>query len=230
MMIEPEILFEDPFLTVAVKPAGLLSERGNPAQSFAEQLATRNPNGYVGVIHRLDRGVGGVMLYARTPDAAAHLSRQVQEGCLKKEYLAILHGTPDASEGRLCDLLFFDRMRNKSFVVDRKRNGVKDAALSYRVLQSIEHPTYGALSLVRVILETGRTHQIRVQFSSRGLPLVGDRRYGLADDPVSPIALWSCHLSFCHPESGAPMTFDLRPPAIAPWDMFNFPDMSTPVK
>ena len=224
MMIEPEILFEDPFLTVAVKPAGLLSERGNPAQSFAEQLATRNPNGYVGVIHRLDRGVGGVMLYARTPDAAAHLSRQVQEGCLKKEYLAILHGTPDASEGRLCDLLFFDRMRNKSFVVDRKRNGVKDAALSYRVLQSIEHPTYGALSLVRVILETGRTHQIRVQFSSRRHPLLGDGKYGAADH--CPIALASFRLCFTHPKTKKPMTVE-RLPVGEIWEAFS--SLSEPI-
>ena len=110
-------------------------------------------------------------------------------------------------------------------VVTTREKGVQEAHLCYRVLDS-----RAGLTLVRVQLLTGRTHQLRVQFSSRGLPLVGDRRYGLADDPVSPIALWSCHLSFCHPESGAPMTFDLRPPAIAPWDMFDFPDMSTSVK
>ena len=248
-----EILEQNAAYVVCVKPAGIPSQgegpEAMPARLAAElralsaQPAAHPPaqpaagpsaspaepslglHGEIYPVHRLDQAVGGVMVYARTKQAAAALSRAIQEGRMEKEYLAVLTKPMAEPHGTLRDLLYHDRVKNKTYVVKRKRNGVKEAVLDYETLASGAEGT-----LIRVHLHTGRTHQIRVQFSSRGLPLVGDRRYGLADDPVSPIALWSCHLSFCHPESGAPMTFDLRPPAIAPWDMFDFPDMSTSVK
>lgn len=218
-----DILFQDRRIVVAVKPSGVLStdEPGGMPALLRQELHTE----CIRTVHRLDAPVSGLMVFARSAYAAGDLSRQIREGTFEKHYLAVLRGAPPEREGTLTDLLARDKETRLTHVVTTREKGVQEAHLCYRVLDS-----RAGLTLVQVQLLTGRTHQIRVQFSSRGLPLVGDRRYGLTDDPVSPIALWSCHLSFCHPESGAPMTFDLRPPAIAPWDMFDFPDMSTPVK
>ena len=204
-----EILYEDSAITVAVKPPNLLSEQTPDGKGFADLLASRNPRGYVGVIHRLDRGVGGVMVYARTPQAAARLSAAVQAHEMKKEYLAVVHGIPADERGEWRDLLFHDRTKNKTFTVDRTRRGVKEAILSYEVLRSFVHDEFGQLSLVRVALQTGRTHQIRVQFSSRGYPLLGDGKYGARDR--CPIALFSHTLSFPHPINGKRMTFSKDP-------------------
>jgi len=216
--MEPEILFEDAHLTVAVKPPMMLSERSENQESFAELLAKRNPKQYVGVVHRLDRGVGGVMVYARTPVSAAALSQAVAQHELQKEYLAVIHGEPQNSEGTLTDLLFFDRLRNKSFVVDRARKGVKEAILHYRVLDCIDHPEHGRLSLVQIELKTGRTHQIRVQFSSRRHSLLGDGKYG--SPARTAIALFSYRIGFSHPKSHEPLTFSRLPEGF-PWDCFS---------
>jgi 23S rRNA pseudouridine1911/1915/1917 synthase len=172
-------------------------------------LAKRNPEGYIGVIHRLDLGVGGVMVYARTQNSAAALSRAVAAHEVKKEYLAIVHGSPEQNEATLTDLLFFDRARNKSFVVDRQRKGVKEAILHYRTLETLEHPTHGRLTLVKIELQTGRTHQIRVQFSSRKHPLLGDGKYGASDH--CPIALFSFRLAFSHPQTKKALSFSQIP-------------------
>lgn len=215
--MEPEILFEDTQITVAVKPPMMLSEQNESANSFASLLAKRNPSGYIGVVHRLDLGVGGVMVYARTQDAASVLSRAVADRRMQKEYLAVVHGKPEQEEAQLTDLLFFDRSRNKSFVVDRQRKGVKEAVLSYKVLETIEHPEYGTLSLLHIRLQTGRTHQIRVQFSSRRHPLLGDGKYGASDH--CPIALFSHRITLAHPKSKKEMSFS-KNPCGAPWDSF----------
>lgn len=218
-----DILFQDRRVVVAVKPSGVLStdEPGGMPALLRQELHTE----CIRTVHRLDAPVSGLMVFARSAYAAGDLSRQMREGTFEKHYLAVLRGAPPEREGTLTDLLARDKETRLTHVVTTREKGVQEARLRYRVLDS-----RAGLTLVQIQLLTGRTHQIRVQFSSRGLPLVGDRRYGLADDPVSPIALWSCHLAFRHPESGAPMTFDLRPPAIAPWDMFDFPDMATSVK
>lgn len=171
-------------------------------------LLEEHTGGAVFPVHRLDRETGGVMVYAKTPAAAAALSAQITQKQMKKEYLALVHGqAPDS--GEMLDLLFYDRTKNKSFVVSKARKGVKEARLAYRTLCS-EKRNGLPYSLVQVRLLTGRTHQIRVQFASRQMPLAGDRRYGAKDDfPV--LGLWAYRLSFFHPVSKEPLIFTQPP-------------------
>jgi 23S rRNA pseudouridine1911/1915/1917 synthase len=190
-----EILYSDREIAVCVKPVGLDSEHEMP-QAIMEQLG-----GQVFPIHRLDKNVGGVMVYARTKQAAAALSKAVQEGSVVKEYVALVHGTP-AEQGDWQDLLWKDSSKNKVFVVNRQRNGVKKARLTYHLLSSGEH------SLVRIRLYTGRSHQIRVQFASRGFPLVGDHKYGARDDGKNPM-LFSCCITF--PYKGQTVSYSALP-------------------
>ena len=212
-----EFLYEDRHLWVAEKPTNLLSEQTPKQDGFADLLAKEN-GGYVGVIHRLDRGVGGVMVYAKTPAAAAKLSAAVQQHQIQKEYLAIVCGVPAEKSATLRDLLFHDRTINKTYVVDRARKGVKEAILDYELLGTVETETFGKLSLLKIILHTGRTHQIRAQFSSRGLPLLGDRKYG--SPYQSPIALFSHRLTFSHPMSKKELSFS-KAPVGDPWSIFS---------
>ena len=177
-----EILYSDKNIAVLVKPVGLDSELEVP-NALKETLG-----GEVFPIHRLDKNVGGVMVYARTKQAAAALSKAVQDGQMVKEYVAMVHGTPPET-GDWEDLLFKDSSKNKVFVVKKERKGVKKARLEFKTLQS------GDESLVRIRLHTGRSHQIRVQFSSRGFPLVGDHKYGSRDEKKEPM-LFSCCLRF----------------------------------
>ena len=177
-----EILYSDHQIVVCVKPVGLDSEHEVPA-ALTEQLG-----GKIFPLHRLDQNVGGVMVYARTQAAAAALSRAIQEGTFVKEYVALVHGTPPES-GDWQDLLFKDSRKNKVFVVKKQRAGVKPARLEYTTLQA------GDPSLVAIRLHTGRSHQIRVQFSSRGFPLVGDHKYGSRAKETAPM-LFSCRVTF----------------------------------
>ena len=179
-----EILFSDKDIAVVVKPVGLDSEHQLP-----EQLKNLL-GGEIYTLHRLDMNVGGIMVYARTKEAAASLSAQIQRGEMVKEYVALVHGTPPES-GDWEDLLFKDSRRNKVFVVDRQRSGVKKARLEFKRL------TAGDKSLVRIRLHTGRSHQIRVQFASRGFPLVGDHKYGARDEKTAPV-LHSCCITFSY--------------------------------
>ena len=190
-----ELLFTDSQYVVCVKPVGLDSEAEVPA-ALKEALG-----GEIFPIHRLDKNVGGVMVYARTKQAAAALSKAVQEGTMEKEYVAQVHGTPPES-GDWEDLLWKDSRKNKVFIVKRQRGGVKKARLEFTRL------TAGEQSLVRVRLHTGRSHQIRVQFSSRGFPLVGDHKYGSRDEKLQPM-LFSCRITF--PWKGKPMQFEKLP-------------------
>ena len=190
-----EILFSDKDMVVCVKPVGLDSEQEVPA-ALAEVLG-----GDIFTLHRLDKNVGGVMVYARTKPAAAALSRAVQEGRLVKEYVALVHGTPP-EKGDWEDLLWKDSTKNKVFVVTRERKGVKPARLEFTRL------TAGETSLVHVRLHTGRSHQIRVQFASRGFPLVGDHKYGSRDEQTAPM-LFSCRL--CFPWKGERRVFEASP-------------------
>lgn len=209
----PEILYADAAVAVVVKPAGVLSQ--GDAEDAMPVLLQKRLGGAIFPVHRLDQPTGGVMVYARTQDAAAKLSAQMQSEAFGKEYLAVLDGTPEPVEGELHDLLFFDRQKGKSYAVRRKRAGVKDARLNYRVLAQAE-----GLTLVRVRLYTGRTHQIRVQFSSRGWPLTGDGKYGSRNNRCAP-ALWSAELHFAHPVTGETLTFRSQPPEAYPWTLFS---------
>ncbi|MBQ8432861.1 MAG: RluA family pseudouridine synthase [Clostridia bacterium] len=212
-----EILYQDNALWVLQKPLELVSEQTPDQSGLADLLAAQN-RGYVGVVHRLDRGVGGVMVYAKTPRAAATLSAQVQSRALKKEYLAVVEGVPDAPTGQLRDLLFHDRRINKTFVVERERKGVKEALLDYELLQTLTTEAFGTISLLRVRLHTGRTHQIRAQFAHRKLPLLGDRKYGARNTHT--IGLFSHRLTFLHPLNGREVRFSALPTG-APWECFS---------
>ena len=203
------ILYRDKAVAVCIKPAGTDAQRGMPA------LLQAQCGGAFYCVHRLDRDVGGVMVYAASPAAAASLSRSVADGQLEKDYLAVCAGHPDPASGTLRDLLFHDTAKNKTYVVKRQRKGVKEALLQYKTLEVSD-----GVSLVRVRLLTGRTHQIRVQFASRGMPLLGDVKYG-SRERVRGIALWSASLSFPHPLSGERLRFSAPPPITAPWDRFS---------
>lgn len=179
-----KILYSDKKIAACIKPVGLDSEKEVPA-ALAEALG-----GEFYPVHRLDKNVGGVMVFARTKDSAAALSRAIQEGKLVKEYVALVHGTPP-EKGDWEDLLFKDSSKNKVFVVKKERKGVKKARLEFTRL------TEGTESLVRIRLHTGRSHQIRVQFASRGYPLVGDHKYGARDESPAPM-LFSCRITLPH--------------------------------
>lgn len=208
-----KILHADSAIVLCVKPRGVLSQDAG-ARSMPALLRSALGTEEMYPVHRLDQAVGGVMVYARTSQAAAALSRQIQSGTWEKTYLAVVEGVPDAPEGELTDLLYHDQRRNKTYVVTRERRGVKEARLLYRVLA-----TEQGRSLVAVRLITGRTHQIRVQFASRGLPLVGDGRYG-ACDRKTPLGLWCWRLSFAHPITGDRVDTVLPPPMQPPWESF----------
>lgn len=199
-----KILYSDPQIVVCVKPAGVLSQDAGE-NSMPVLLRRQLGVERVDVVHRLDREVGGVMVFALTQKAAAALNRAVQDHRLEKIYYAVLRGVPTVSSGTLEDLLFHDKNRNKTYVVDRQRKGVKDAKLEYEVLEVRE-----GRSLVKVRLHTGRTHQIRVQFASRKLPLAGDGKYG-GKEPGTPLRLWSRSLAFPHPVTGKWLQFIQEP-------------------
>ena len=190
-----DFLYTNEEIAVILKPVGMDSEQEIPAAIAAEI------GGNIFPIHRLDKNVGGCMVYARTRKAAAALSRAVQDGQMKKEYVALVHGTPPES-GDWQDLLWRDSAKNKVFVVKRERRGVKSARLEFTRLRA------GEISLVRILLHTGRNHQIRVQFASRGFPLVGDHKYGARDNSPAP-QLFSCALTF--PLNGKTMHFEALP-------------------
>lgn len=205
-----ELIYQDTDIVVCVKPARVLStdEPGGVPELVRAALGDERAD--VRTVHRLDRVVSGLMVLARNPAAASELSRQIREGTFGKEYIAVVHGKTEDS-GTLRDLLLRNKQERKTCIVQEPAKGVQEAILRYRTINRA-----GELSRVRIQLETGRTHQIRAQFSSRGWPLVGDRKYSLLEDDCE-IALWSCRLTFCHPTTGKAMEFSLDPPATYPW-------------
>lgn len=206
-----EIVYSDADIVVCVKPQRVLStdEPGGVPELVRRELGDEKAD--VRTVHRLDRVVGGVMVLARSASAASELSRQIREDEFGKEYLAVVHGVPEAEEGQLRDLLGRDKARRMTYVAPEPGKGIQEAVLFFRVLNRTED-----LSRVRIRLHTGRTHQIRVQFASRGMPLVGERKYDTREDPCE-IALWSHMVEFTHPRTGKRMIFRKEPPRVYPW-------------
>ena len=209
-----EILYCDEDLVLGVKPPRVLSTDEPGGMPELVRQALGDPGADVRTVHRLDRVVSGLMVLARGPQAASELSRQIREGTFHKKYLAVVHGGPEEEEGTMVDLLLRDKRERKTYVVGERAKGVQEAILDYRVLGRTRE-----LSLVEITLRTGRTHQIRAQFSNRDLPLVGDRKYSLLEEDCQ-IGLWSWRLSFVHPTTGKPLDFTAQPPRTYPWDRF----------
>jgi len=208
-----EIVYQDADILVAVKPARVLSTDEPGGMPELVRATLDDPKADVRTVHRLDRVVSGLMVLARSVQAASELSRQIREDVFQKEYLAVVHGRPEPAEGRLTDLLIRDKARKMTMVVAAPEKGAQEAILDYKVLSASE-----TMSRVWVGLKTGRTHQIRVQFASRGMPLVGERKYAVLEDNCE-IALWSHQLGFYHPTSHQWMTFEKEPPQVFPWNV-----------
>jgi len=208
-----DILYRDRSIAVCIKPAGVLStdEPGGMPELLRDELGTQQR---VRSVHRLDRVVGGVMVYALSHRVASELSGQIRSGSFGKRYLAVIHWRPRPEKGTFRDLLLRDVRERKTYVVKRPEKGAQEAILKYETLACAQ-----GLSLVGIELVTGRTHQIRAQFASRGLPLVGDKKYSLYPDECS-LALWSQRLSFAHPDTGCILEFSAPPPQEYPWTLF----------
>ena len=206
-----ELIHVDRDIVVCIKPPRVLStdEPGGLPDLIREALG--DPKANIRTVHRLDRVVSGLMVLARTNKSASELSRQVRDGEFDKEYLAVVHGVPVEEQGTLRDLLLRSKQERKTYVVEEPGKDVQEAILKYWLLSSTD-----SMAKVRIELLTGRTHQIRAQFSSRNLPLVGDRKYSLFEDDCE-IALWSHKIAFNHPYTGKRMEFIQEPPAAYPW-------------
>ena len=206
-----ELVYVDDDILVCLKPARVLStdEPGGVPDLAREALGEREAD--VRTVHRLDRVVSGLMVLARNAKSASELSRQIRDNEFEKEYLAVIHGRPQADSGTLRDLLGRDKARKMTYVAQEPAKGVQEAILDYQVLN-----TAPEMSRVQIRLHTGRTHQIRVQFASRGMPLMGERKYSELNDPCE-IALWSYLIGFTHPKTGERMEFTHNPPEVYPW-------------
>lgn len=209
-----KILYQDQDIVVCIKPPRVLStdEPGGLPDCLREHFGL--PGGDFRTVHRLDRVVSGVMVLARNASSASELSRQIRDGEFKKSYLAVIHGAPETVQGRMTDLLGRDKARKMTYIADKPGKGIQEAVLDYEVVAAAN-----GFSLVKIRLHTGRTHQIRVQFSGRGMPLAGERKYAVLSDAFE-IGLWSHSISFFHPQNGKPMFFSDNPPAKEPWTYF----------
>ena len=209
-----EVCYQDGDILVCVKPARVLStdEPGGLPELLRMQLG--DPGADIRTVHRLDRVVSGLMVLARNPQAASQLSRQVREGEFQKTYYAVIHGIPEKEMDTLEDLLGRDKARKMTYVAAQPGKGIQQASLSYQLMGRAQ-----GMGKLEIRLHTGRTHQIRVQFASRGFPLVGERKYSTLDDPCE-IALYSQSIGFRHPVSGSWMSFQHEPPECFPWSLF----------
>lgn len=211
-----DILYQDNRIFVCIKPSGVLSTDEEDGLPGMIRNYLGDAKACVRTVHRLDRVVSGVMVLARSREATRILSEQVRGRAFEKEYLAVVHAVALPPKGELRDLLLRRKEEKKTYVVRETGKDVQEAVLEYEVLEEA-----GELSLVRIHLKTGRTHQIRAQFSSRGWPLVGDKKYGAEDTETGAIALWSYRLSFDHPQTGKKVKFSALPAAVEPWSRFS---------
>ena len=209
-----EIIYLDDEILICDKPARVLSTDEPGGVPDLAREALEDPNAEIRTVHRLDRVVSGLMVLARSAEAASEVSRQIRDREFDKEYVAVIHGSPREERGTYRDLLLRNKPERKTYVVQKMAKGVQEAVLDYQILGIAD-----GLTKVAIQLQTGRTHQIRAQFSSRGLPLVGDRKYSLLEDGCE-IALWSHRLAFRHPRTGEFMEFIKEPPNIFPWNLF----------
>ena len=209
------ILYRDPYMLLCEKTVGLSSESPGLPEIISDQTGQK-----VFPVHRLDQGTGGVMVFALSPNSCSALQSLFQQDLICKEYLAVVSGILPSAEGVFEDYLFHDRKANKTFIVKRQRAGVKKASCTWTSLQTVLSEQ-NSLTLVKIQLHTGRTHQIRVQFASRKYPLVGDRKYGSRISADYP-ALWSETITFPHPLiSGATVNASSSPPRVYPWNLFS---------
>lgn len=207
-----KILYEDKNVVVVVKPPEILSQFSETEEN-AVTILKEKTGSEIFVVSRLDRNVGGVMVFGKNQKAAADLTRQMQTGEFRKEYIAAVRGKPEENQGTFVDLLFKDSRKNKSFVVKKERKGVKKASLEYELICSD-----GEVSIVKIRLHTGRTHQIRVQFASRKMPLVGDGKYG-AKDNCKNMGLFCREVTFRKINSEESVTFSAEPENVYPWNI-----------
>lgn len=224
------IIFEDNHLLIVEKPRNMLSQSDSTGDAdllslLKEDLRVRYKKpgeAYLGLVHRLDRPVGGVMAFAKTSKSASRLSEQIRTGAFGKMYLAVVHGVPDKPSGMLEHYLLKDESTNTVRVVSRQDAGARQAILEYETVSTVKAlQDTGCLSLVRIKLHTGRSHQIRVQFAETGHPLYGDQKYGTGENkPGWQLALWSTEIRLMHPTLKEEMVFSCPPPREKPWDSF----------
>ena len=219
-----KVIYEDNHLLVVEKPVNILSQGDdtndkdmvNLLKQYVKEKYNKPGNVFIGLVHRLDRPVGGVMVFAKTSKAASRLSEQVRNKTFKKVYRAIIHGKMDKKESTLRDYLYKNKKTNMVSVVNKNHKEAKDAELSYKTLNK-----ENGFSLVEINLKTGRSHQIRVQFASRKHPLFGDQRYGQDVNKVGQqISLWSYKIEIQHPTTKEKMEFTCEPPQEYPWNIF----------
>ncbi len=220
-----KVIYEDNHLLVVEKPVNILSQGDdtndkdmvNLLKNYVKEKYNKPGNVFIGLVHRLDRPVGGVMVFAKTSKAASRLSEQVRNKTFKKTYRAVIHGTMNKKEDTLKDYLYKNKKTNMVSVVNKNHKDSKNAELNYETLQAKNN-----FSLVQIDLKTGRPHQIRVQFASRKHPLFGDQRYGQNINKVGQqIALWSYKIEIDHPTTKEKMEFICEPPKEHPWNLFD---------
>lgn len=224
-MEDIKILYEDKYIIVAEKPCGIVSqERADGGDSMYKRLSQYRQNngedGYIGVLHRLDTVTGGIITYSKEKKSTGEFSSLVTGDGYIKEYICVVQGKMEESNGVLCDFLYFDRQKNKSYVVKGERKGAKRAELEYFLLDVKENSKGEELSLLKIRLHTGRTHQIRVQLASRKHPLCGDGKYGSKDNNCS-CALWSYSCRFTHIKNNKEIFLKSYPEDIYPWNLFD---------